>query len=68
MKTYWLFFVVFTLAEVIFSALYWSVFKQADVFLFAGFVIYLSGMASGIIGYRLAKYEKLKRELIESIP
>lgn len=62
------FFILFTLAEIVFSALYYLLKRKLDNVMLIGAIIYAGGMIVGFIAYEVANYNKRKKELLDSLP
>lgn len=66
MKVYLLFFVTYTLMQILFSGFYLIMVQRIDMTLIMGMAIYLMGMYRGYQGYRYFRYRQKRRELLNS--
>jgi hypothetical protein len=66
-KIYGLFLVLFTLLELFFSGFYFLLVKRIDITLVTGTVLYAIVMLRGIKAYQFAKYQRKRRELLDSL-
>ena len=67
MRDYIYFFILFTLLEIFFTAMYYLLVKSFDIRMLIGAVIYAFGMASAYLAYRKELYQKKRRELIDAL-
>lgn len=68
MLYYKLFFIIFTLAELIFTLVYYLITKKTDHTMMLGAMIYGAGMLMGYIASRIYLYNKKRKELLDSLP
>ena len=68
MKLYSAFFILVTVSEILFSIIYLLIKRSFDHILFIGLVIYLAVMLAGFISWKIARYNKKKRALLDSLP
>ena len=68
MKDYIYFFVLFTLLEITFTALYFLLVNSFDARMLIGAAIYAGGMGSAYLSYREERYQKRKKELLDALP
>ncbi len=68
MKVYSWFFIIISLAELVFSAGYVLLRMKWDKILLWGFLIYLIAMMAGYISLRIERYNKKKKALLDSLP
>jgi len=68
MKIYVLFFVTYTLLQLLFTGCYLILVRQIDLTVIMGTAIYLIGMLRGFQAYRYLQYRQKRRELLDSLP
>ena len=68
MKNHVHFSVVFTLLEILFTAVYYSLVKTLDPTILTGAALYAGSMIAGYFSYRNARYKKHKKELLDALP
>lgn len=68
MKDYIYFFVLFTLLEITFTALYFLLVNSFDVRIIIGALIYVGGMTSAYFSYRAERYQQKKKALLDALP
>ncbi len=68
MKVYILFFITYTILELVFTGFYFILVKKVDMTIIMGTAIYLFGMVKGYTAYQYARYQQKKRELLQSLP
>jgi divalent metal cation (Fe/Co/Zn/Cd) transporter len=68
MGQYRLFFVLFTLSEIVFSLVYYFIKHKLDSVLMLGALIYLGGIIVGYIAYRVSKYNQKRKKLLDNLP
>ena len=61
-------FVIFTLLEISFSALYYLLVQRIDSTLFIGVALYTGAMLANFFSYRTALYQKRRKEMIDALP
>ena len=62
------FFVVITAAEIVFTLTYFLLTGEIDKIILIGLLIYAAAMVAGFISYRVGKYRRRKKELLDSLP
>lgn len=67
MKVYVLFFITYTLMQILFSSFYLMMVQHVDTTLIMGTAIYLFGMYRGYEGYRYFRYKQKRKKLIEAL-
>jgi hypothetical protein len=68
MKDYIYFFILFTLLEITFTALYFLLVDGFDLRMVIGALIYACGMISAYLSYREERYQKQRKALIDALP
>ena len=68
MKVYSWFFIIISLAELVFSAGYVLLRMKWDKILLWGFLIYLIAMMAGYISLRIERYNKKEKAMLDSLP
>lgn len=68
MSYYKLFFFLFTVSEIVFTIVYYLVRRKADKIMLTGAIIYLGGIITGYIAYRVTAYSRKRKELLDSLP
>jgi hypothetical protein len=68
MKLYTWFFVLITLAQIVFSLTWFLFTKKLDRVLLLSLIIYAGVMIAGYMSYEVEKYRKRKRELMDDLP
>ena len=68
MKVYSWFFIIISLAELVFSAGYVLLRMKWDKILLWGFLIYLIAMMAGYISLRIERYNKKNKAMLDSLP
>ena len=67
MKVYVLFFITYTLMQILFSSLYLMMVQHIDLTLIMGTAIYLFGMYRGYEGYQYFRYKEKRKKMIEAL-
>ncbi|MGZ3852732.1 MAG: hypothetical protein ACXVBX_08080 [Flavisolibacter sp.] len=68
MKIYKWFFVLFTLAQLVFALVWLLVRKHFDRVILLSSTIYAGGMIIGYVSYEVGKYQQHKKELLDNLP
>ncbi|HEY6953730.1 MAG TPA: hypothetical protein VI385_00730 [Flavisolibacter sp.] len=68
MKIYKWFFVLFTLAQLVFTVMWLLIRKHLDRVVLLSSTIYAGGMIIGYISYEVGKYQQRKKELLDNLP
>lgn len=68
MKIYKSFFIILTLAQLVFTITWFFFLKKIDRVILLGSIIYAGGMLIGYIAYEVEKYRNRKKELIDDLP
>jgi len=68
MRNYIQFFILFTLLEVLVTALYFLLVKTVNLTILIGAILYAAGMFTAYLDYRAALYQKKKKEMLEALP
>lgn len=68
MKIYTWFFVLLTLAQLVFATAWFLFLKKIDRVILLSSLIYAGVMIVGYISYEVEKYRKRKRELLKDLP
>ena len=68
MKIYKWFFVLFTLAQLVFTVMWLLIRKHLDRVVLLSSTIYAGGMIIGYISYEVVKYQQRKKELLDDLP
>jgi hypothetical protein len=68
MKLYLWFFIILTLAEMVFTLSWFLFIKKLDRIILTGLIIYSAAMIIGYITYQIDKYRKHKKELMDALP
>lgn len=68
MKVYLLFFVTYTLMQILFTGFYLIMVQHIDMTLVMGAAIYLMGMYQGYQSYQYFRYRQKRKELLDSLP
>ena len=66
MRVYLLFLILFTLAEILFTLIYFLLTGKVDEVVIGGLVIYAAGMITSAIAYNIARYRRRKKEMIDN--
>jgi hypothetical protein len=67
MKLFRAFLIIISLAEVIFTLVYFLIKRKPDRILFLGLGIYLLVLLSGYIAFKISIYNKKKRNLLNAL-
>lgn len=67
MKVYVLFFITYTLMQILFSSFYLMMVHRVDMTLIMGTAIYFFGMYRGYQGYQYFRYREKRKKMIESL-
>jgi hypothetical protein len=67
MKRFALFAFVITVAEILFSAIYYLISGKPDKILLPGLIIYAGVMITGFIAYSIIHYRHKKKTLMDSL-
>lgn len=67
-KDHLYFFVVFTLLEISFTALYYLLVKTVDRTIVIGAALYAGAMMAGYVSYRNVLYRKQRKDLLDALP
>jgi len=62
------FFVLFSLLEVLVTALYFLLVNTVNQTILIGAVLYLAGMFTAYLNYRAVLYHERKKEMLEALP
>ena len=68
MKTYVLLMVFLTIAEVLFTLIYFFIRREPDEVIIAGLFIYLAGIISCTVAYMIAKDRRKKKQMLDELP
>lgn len=68
MLYYKVFFLLFTLAEVVFTLVYYLIRRSFDNVLLTGGILYIGGMIVGYVAYRVAAYRRRRKKLLDQLP
>lgn len=68
MKIYTWFFVLLTLAEMVFTGAWFLFTRRMDRVVLLGLIIYAAVMLVGYIAFEVEKYRRRKKELIDHLP
>lgn len=68
MKIYKWFFILLSLAQMVFTTAWFLFIKKMDRVIVISSGIYTAGMLIGYIAYEVEKYRKRKKELMDSLP
>lgn len=68
MKVYILFFITFTLMQLLFTSCYFLLVGKVNLTMVTGTAIYFTGMLRAYVAYQEQKYQQKKRELLDSLP
>jgi predicted neutral ceramidase superfamily lipid hydrolase len=68
MKPFMFFFIVFSLAELMFSGCYYFLVGKIDKTILLGAAIYIACMITAYIGWRTNSYLEKRKALIDSLP
>jgi hypothetical protein len=66
-KIYKWFFIVFTAAQLVFTATWFFFFRKFDRVVILSSMIYIAGMFIGYIAFEAEKYRRKKKELIDKL-
>lgn len=67
-KIYFFLFTLLTLAEIVFTIVYYFFTKKIDTVILGGAVIYCGSMFMAWTTYEFERYRKKKREFMDSLP
>lgn len=67
MKVYILFFITFTLMQLLFAGCYYLLVGKLTLTIIGGTAIYAIGMLRAFVAYQDLRYEKKKRELLDNL-
>jgi len=67
-KIYKWFFIILTLAQLVFTLTWFLIIKKLDHVIIVSCMIYAGGIIIGYISYEIEKYRKQKRELLDNLP
>lgn len=65
---YLLLFIILSIAEILFTTLYFFITKKIDRILLLGLIIYAGTMIIVFITYKIERYRKKRKELMNSLP
>ena len=68
MKIYKWFFIILTLAQMVFTITWFLFIKKLDRVIILSSIIYAGCLLIGYITYEIEKYRKRKKELINNLP
>jgi len=68
MRHFIFFFILFTIAEIVFSLTYYLIAEKVDRVILLGAGVYAAGMVTGYIAYRVFRYRAKRKALIDSLP
>jgi hypothetical protein len=68
MKTYVLLLVFLTIAELLFTMVYFFIRREVDEVIIVGLFIYLGGIISCTVAYMIAKYRRKKKQMLDELP
>lgn len=68
MKEHLHLFVVFTLLQIAFSALYYGLVRRIDATILISMLLYTAAMTTNYFGYRRTLYQKRRKEMIDALP
>lgn len=68
MKIYKWFFIILTLAQMVFTVTWLLFIKKMDRVIIFSSMIYAGCMLAGYISYEVEKYRRRKKELIDDLP
>jgi len=68
MKVYILFFITFTLLQLLFAGCYFLLVGKITLTIIGGTAIYAIGMLRAFVAYQDLRYQKKKKELLDSLP
>lgn len=67
MKVYVLFFIAFTLLQLLFTGCYYFLVGKVNVVMATGTAIYALGMLRAYVAYQDEKYRQKKKELLDNL-
>jgi len=62
------FFIILTLAQLVFTITWFLFVKKLDRVILISSLIYAAGMLTGFITYQVEKYRRKRKELIDRLP
>lgn len=62
------FFVLFTLAQLVFTLMWFLIRRHLDRVVLLSSTIYAGGMIIGYVSYEVGKYQQRKKELLDNLP
>jgi hypothetical protein len=67
-KVYKWFFVVLTLAQLVFTLAWLLLLRHIDRVIILSFLIYIGAILIGYISYEVERYRRRKKELLDNLP